>query len=69
MIITRLEAIGSDGAPAWYTNENVNIVKSSANSGSHQAKMYRRNGNINDPLITIEDHSDVSVTNGAALYV
>jgi hypothetical protein len=68
IIMSRLEVIGTDGAPAWYNNANVNIVKSSVNPDSYQAKMYRRNGNIEDPLITIEDNSAEAANNGAILY-
>jgi hypothetical protein len=32
MIMTRLEAIGTDAAPAWYSNEERTVFKSSINS-------------------------------------
>jgi hypothetical protein len=44
MIITRLEAIGTDAAPAWYSNEVRTVFMSSSNSNQYSAKMYRRSG-------------------------
>jgi hypothetical protein len=49
MIMTRLEAIGTDAAPAWYDYEERTIFKSSLNSQSYEAKMLRRSGNNEDP--------------------
>jgi hypothetical protein len=54
--MTRLEAIGTDAAPAWYDNEKRTIFKSTINSNIYEAKMYRRSGNDEDPLISLEDY-------------
>jgi hypothetical protein len=39
VIITRLEAIGTEAAPAWYNDEARIILKSSINSDQYSAKM------------------------------
>ncbi len=44
MIMTRLEAIGTDATPAWYENEARTVFKSSINSNQDSAKRWRRSG-------------------------
>ena len=44
MMMTRLEAIGTNAAPAWYDNETRTIVMSSKQDGSYTAQMWRRSG-------------------------
>jgi hypothetical protein len=68
MIMTRLEAIGTDAAPAWYDGVERTVFKSSINSNSYSAKMLKRSGVLMDPWISMEDFS-VSINNAGVLYV
>ena len=56
MIMTRLEAIGTNAAPAWYDNETRTIVKSSKQDGSYSVQMWRRSGVATDPMISLQDY-------------
>ena len=40
----------------WYANDERMIYKSSMNPNRHTAKWYRREGNIEDPWISLTDH-------------
>jgi hypothetical protein len=42
MIMTRVDVIGTDETPAWYANVARTVFKSSINSISYSARMYRR---------------------------
>ena len=51
MIMTRLQAIGTDATPAWYDDEARTVLKSSINGNQYSAKMWRRSDYSEDPWI------------------
>jgi hypothetical protein len=65
MIMTRLEAIGTDATPALYSNDARTIYKSSIiKEESFKAKMYRNSVEV---CISMED-CEISSDNDGILY-
>ena len=50
-------AVDGDGN---YSNQSRNIIRSSRNSSPHTKNWYNRSGEVSDPWISIENHSDAT---------
>jgi len=51
----------------FYANSDRTITRSSINPKEHSAKWYRRQGSIEDPWISLTDHSS-AIGEGNILY-
>lgn len=45
-----------DQVLGWYANEDREIIRSSTSSEPYTAKWYRRQNNLEDPWISLNDH-------------
>lgn len=51
----------------WYANQQRSIEASSSNANEHSAAMYRRQGSLEDPWISLEDHGP-AISSGKIIY-
>jgi hypothetical protein len=45
-----------DSVLGWYSNEDRDILRSSISEEAYTAKWYRREGSLEDPWISLNDH-------------
>ena len=66
-LITTKDAVGGRFNNQWYSNAQRSIIKASDNSKPHTAAWYNRQGQAEDPWISLTDHWD-SITKGLIVY-
>jgi hypothetical protein len=66
-LITTPDAVGGKFNNQWYSNAQRSIIKASDNSKPHTAAWYNRQGQAEDPWISLSNHAD-SAKAGTIVY-
>ena len=57
LIVNKDDVIGPDGE-MYYGNKLISIIASSISGEAYSAKWYRRKGTLEDPWVSVRNHSD-----------